>query len=90
MCFRASDLRPHGWTPPRTLHIPAWWGCMTEYLPVPGGQGRWQLVAIWDPGQTPNPCGATSRLGLAEWRSDRSASDREAARPRSSRRGRAA
>jgi hypothetical protein len=29
MRFRAGDLRPHGWRPPQTLHIPDWCGCTT-------------------------------------------------------------
>jgi hypothetical protein len=49
MRFRASDLRPHGWTPPQTLHIPDRCGCTTEYLPVPAADGWWDLVPIWDP-----------------------------------------
>jgi hypothetical protein len=55
MRFRAEHLRPHGWRPPQTLHIPDWCGCSTEYLPVPTGDGWWQLVPIWEPDQTPNP-----------------------------------
>jgi hypothetical protein len=55
MRFRASDLCPHGCTPAQTLHIPDWCGCTTEYLPVPVGEGWWQLVPIWDPDQTANP-----------------------------------
>jgi hypothetical protein len=55
MRFRAEDLRPHGWAPPQTLQIPDWCGCSTEYLPVPVGDGWWQLVPIWDPDQTPTP-----------------------------------
>jgi hypothetical protein len=35
MRMRAEHLRPHGWLPGRTLHIPAWCGCTTEYVPVP-------------------------------------------------------
>jgi hypothetical protein len=33
---RVTELR-------RTLHIPAWCGCTTEYVPVPvrGGGGNW-------------------------------------------------
>ena len=50
-----SDLRPHGWKPPQTLHIPDWCGCTTEYIPVPAGDGWWQLVPIWEPEQTVNP-----------------------------------
>jgi hypothetical protein len=53
--FRAGDLRPHGWEPGRTLHIPDWCGCTTEYLPVPDGRGWWQMVPIWAPDQTANP-----------------------------------
>jgi hypothetical protein len=49
------DLRPHGWQPGRTLHIPAWCGGTTEYVPVPVNAGSWQLVPIWDPDQTMNP-----------------------------------
>ena len=56
MRFRAGDLRPHGWRPLQTLHIPGWCGCTTKYVPVPDGRGWWDLVPIWDPGQTPNPC----------------------------------
>ncbi len=48
-------LRPHGWTPPQTLYVPDWCGCTTEYLPVPVGDGWWQLVPIWEPDQTVNP-----------------------------------
>ena len=55
MRFRVRDLRPHGWAPPQTLHIPGWCGCTTEYLPVPTGDGWWHLVPIWDPEQTANP-----------------------------------
>src|SRR5262249_5882850 len=33
--FGAADLRPHGRPPLRTLHIPDWCGCTTEYIPVP-------------------------------------------------------
>ena len=47
--FRAEHLRPHGWRPPQTLHIPDWYGCTTEYVPVPDGQGWWDMVPIWDP-----------------------------------------
>jgi hypothetical protein len=39
MRFRVEDLRPHGWRPLQTLHIPDWCGCTTEYLPVPVGHG---------------------------------------------------
>jgi hypothetical protein len=53
--FQAADLRPHGWEPGHTLFIPGWCGCRTEYLPLPVGQGWWQLVPIWDPEGTPNP-----------------------------------
>jgi hypothetical protein len=42
MRMRAEDLRPHGWQPGRTLHIPAWCGCTTEFVPVPVGDGGWQ------------------------------------------------
>ena len=55
MRFRAEHLRPHGWAPPQTLHIPDWCGCTTEYLPVPAGDGWWQLVPIWEPDRTANP-----------------------------------
>ena len=54
-CLRASDLHPHGWEPGRTLQIPGWCGCSTEYVPVPTGEGWWSLVPIWEPAQTPNP-----------------------------------
>ena len=37
--MRAEHLRPHGWLPGRTLHIPAWCGCTTEYVPVPVDAG---------------------------------------------------
>ena len=33
MRFRAEHLRPHGWTPPQTLHVPDWCGCTTEVPP---------------------------------------------------------
>jgi hypothetical protein len=39
MRFRAADLRPHGWRPPQTLHVPDLYGCTTDYLPVPTGGG---------------------------------------------------
>jgi len=52
MC--TEHLRPHGWEPGPTLHIPAWYCCTTEYVPVPVVAGWWQLVPIWDPGQTMN------------------------------------
>jgi hypothetical protein len=55
MRMRTEHLRPHGWLPGRTLHIPAWCGCTTEYVPVPVDAGSWQLVPIWDPDQTLNP-----------------------------------
>ena len=55
MRFRTSDLQPHGWAPLRTIHIPDWCGCTTEYLPLPAGDGWWHLVPIWDPGQATNP-----------------------------------
>lgn len=55
MRFRAEDLRPHGWTPPQTLQVPDWCGCTTEYLPVLVGNGWWQMVRIWEPGQPVNP-----------------------------------
>jgi hypothetical protein len=55
MRFRTEHLRPHGWRPLQTLHIPDWCGCTLEYLPVPVGRGWWHLVPIWDPGQTVNP-----------------------------------
>jgi hypothetical protein len=38
MRFRPADLRPHGWQPGQTLHIPDWCGCSTEYIPVPVGR----------------------------------------------------
>jgi hypothetical protein len=34
MRMRAEHLRPHGWQPGRTLHIPSWCGCATEYVPT--------------------------------------------------------
>jgi hypothetical protein len=37
--LRAEHLRPHGWQPSRTLFIPAWCGCSTEYIPVPVSDG---------------------------------------------------
>ena len=55
MRMRAEHLRPHGWQPGRTLHIPAWCGCSTEYLPVPVGDDWWQLVPIWEPDKVANP-----------------------------------
>jgi hypothetical protein len=55
MRFRAEPLRPHGWQPLRTLHIPDWCGCTTEYIPVPDGTGWWQIVTILEPGETTNP-----------------------------------
>lgn len=33
------------------LQIPDWCGGSTEYLPVPAGDGWWQLVPIWEPDQ---------------------------------------
>jgi hypothetical protein len=55
MRMRAEHLRPHGWQPGRTFHIPAWCGCTTEYVPVPVGAGWWQLVPIWEPDKMANP-----------------------------------
>ena len=55
MRFRGEHLRPHGWRPLQTLHIPDWCGCTTEYLPVPEGAGWWRRVPIWEPDQTANP-----------------------------------
>jgi hypothetical protein len=54
MRFRAGDLRPHGRRPLQTLHIPDWCGCTTEYLPVPAGDGWWQL---WPRGDVSRPVG---------------------------------
>jgi hypothetical protein len=64
MRFRTEDLRPHGWRPPQTLHIPNWCSCTTKYVPMPDGRGWWHLVPIWDPQQTPTP--------LRRWAPDRS------------------
>jgi hypothetical protein len=61
MRLRASDLGRTGWTPPETLLMPDWCGCSTEYLPVPDGGGKWQLVPIWEPGQTATHCDAGSQ-----------------------------
>jgi hypothetical protein len=55
MRFRTSDLRPHGWHPGQTLFVPDWCGCTTEYVPVPTGDGWWQMVPILEPDQTANP-----------------------------------
>jgi hypothetical protein len=55
MRFRVLDLHLHGWCPPQTLQIPDWCGCSTEYFPVPVGDDWWQLVPIWEPGQTASP-----------------------------------
>jgi hypothetical protein len=55
MRFRAADLRPHGWRLPQTLHVPAWCGCTTEYLPMPTADGWWQLLPISESDQTMNP-----------------------------------
>jgi hypothetical protein len=55
MRFRAEDLRLHGWNPPQILQIPDWCGCSTEYLPIPVGDGWWQLIPIWDPSHTATP-----------------------------------
>jgi hypothetical protein len=55
MRSRASDLGHTGWTPPKTLLMPDWCGCSTEYLPALVSDGWWQLVPIWEPDQTPNP-----------------------------------
>ena len=55
MRFQAEDLRRHGWAPPQTFQDPDWCGCSTEYLPVPAGDGWWQLVPIWEPTQAPSP-----------------------------------
>jgi hypothetical protein len=53
--LRAEHLRPHGWQPGRTVHIPGWCGCSTEYVPVPVRAGWWQLVPIWEPDRVANP-----------------------------------
>ena len=63
MRFRAGDLRPHGWRPLQTLHIPDWCGCTTEYLPLPEPGGWWRLVPIWEPDRVANPL---RRYGPAE------------------------
>jgi hypothetical protein len=55
MRFRADDLRRQGWASQQTLQIPDGCGCSTEYLPVPAGDGWWQLVPIWEPDQTVTP-----------------------------------
>jgi len=39
MRYRATDIRPHGWEPGRTLFIQDWCGCTTEYISVPGWGG---------------------------------------------------
>ena len=64
MRFRAEDLRPHGWHPGRTPHTPGWCGCTTEYLPVPIGDGWWQVVPIWEPEQTVNRPSRADACGL--------------------------
>jgi hypothetical protein len=38
-----------GRTETNVPQIPDWCGCSTEYLPVPVGDGWWQLVPIWEP-----------------------------------------
>ena len=53
--LRTEHLRPHGREPGRTLFIPGWCGCNTEYLPVPVGTGEWLLVPIWEPDRVANP-----------------------------------
>ena len=58
MRFRAEDLRPHGWEPGRTLHIPDWCGCTTEYLPIPDGAGWWQPRADLAPRSDRQPAPA--------------------------------
>lgn len=65
MRFRPGHLRPHGWTPPHAVRISDWWGCTTEYLPVPVGNGWWRLVPMWEPGLLLNPL---RRYELAELR----------------------
>ena len=55
MRFRAGHLRPHGWQPDQTLHIPDWCGCTPEYLPVPGARRRVGPGADLGPTQTVNP-----------------------------------
>ena len=70
MRTRAEQLRPHGWQPGRTLHIPSWCGCTTEYVPVPVRAGWWQLVPIWEPDQVANPVTPlTGRVSAAQSRS---------------------
>jgi hypothetical protein len=69
MRFRGDDLRRQGWAPPQTLQIPDWCGCSTEYLPVPAGDGWWQLVPIWEPAQTVNPLRRWAHLSaIGTWR----------------------
>jgi len=68
MRFRASDLHPHGWASPQTLHIPDWCGCTTEYLPVPARDGWWDLVPIWEPDQAPSPLLGAGRSVLGDRR----------------------
>ena len=55
MRFRMQDLRPHNRQPSQTLFIPDRCGCQTEYIPVPVGRWRWDLVPIWEPDVTPDP-----------------------------------
>jgi hypothetical protein len=65
MRFHAADRRPHGWPPPQTLQIPDWCGCTTEYIPVPVGDGWWQLVPIWDPYSDDEPAAAVRAVCAA-------------------------
>ena len=55
MRFRTDNLRRNGRTPIKTLHIPNWCGCSTEYVPAPETPGWWCLVAIWEPDRVANP-----------------------------------
>jgi hypothetical protein len=71
MRMRAEHLRPHGWQPGRTLHIPSWCGCTTEFVPVPVDAGWWQqLVPIWKPDQVANPLRryGPPKTALTPWR----------------------
>jgi hypothetical protein len=50
----------------QTLHISDWCGCTAEDLPVPMGDGWWQLVPIWELDQTVNPLFVTTDAAAYE------------------------
>ena len=58
MRFRAGDLRPHGWAPPQTLHIPDCCGLHGEVSASTRGTPIWlesHRSAVWNQDRRPRP-----------------------------------